>query len=218
MHKQDIHDLDPTRAPSVFDVDVLRIGRVYAEALFRAALKVNKVDEFQETFDQLFGNPLQQDPGQADIAPLLSSTLIPRGKREVMIQKAFGGRVDDTFVNFLLVLNKHERQNLIRPIAAMYRQVRDDYHKRVRVVVRSAVELTDPQRAQVRELAENHYHLQPVLVEVIDPDLIGGMQLQVGDRLIDLSVRARLDALRHQLIERSTHEIQRGRDRIGPAV
>jgi len=218
MHKKDVHDLDPTRAPSVFDVDVLRIARVYADALFRAARKVNKVDDLQEAFDQLFGNPLKQQPGQADIAPMLTSTLIPRGKREAMIRNAFGGRVDETFVNFLLVLNKHERLDMIRPIAAMYRQVRDDYHKRVRVVVRSAVALTDAQRDQVRELAEHRYHLQPVLVEVIDPDLIGGMQLQVGDRLVDLSVRARLDALRNQLIERSTHEIQRRRDRVGPAV
>lgn len=218
MHNRDIHDLDPTRAPSVFDVDVLRIGRVYADALFRAALKINQVDEYQEGFDSLVGNPLSQDPGPTDVGPLLTSSLIPRDKREEIINKAFAGKADETFVNFLLVLNKHGRLDLLRPIAAMYRQVRDEYHKRVRVVVRSAVELSEPQRAQVRELAEKRFHLQPVLVETIDPDLIGGMQIQVGDRLIDLSVRARLEQLRHQLIERSTHEIQRRRDRIGPAV
>jgi F-type H+-transporting ATPase subunit delta len=218
MHKRDVHDLDPTRAPSVFDVDVLRIARVYAAALFGAAEKVGKADEFQQTFDTLFGNPLKQEPGQADLGPLLTGSLVPRGRREEMIRKAFSGRVDDTFVNFLLVLNKHNRLDLIRPIAAMFRQVRDERLRRVRVVVRSAVPLSDKQREEVARLAQERFHLQPVLVETVDPDLLGGLQLQVGDRMVDLSVRSRLNALRQQMIERSTHEIQRRRDRVGPAV
>jgi len=218
MHKRDVHDLDPTRAPSVFDVDVLRIGRVYAEALYRAAEKSGKCEEFQQTFDTLFGNPLQQEPGQSDIEPLLTSSIIPRTKREGIIRKAFGGQVDPTFVNFLLVLNKHNRLDLIRPIAAMYRQVSDQHIRRVRVIVRSAVALTDSQRSEVARLAEERFQLQPVLVESVDPELLGGIQLQVGDRLVDLSVRSRLNTLRQQLIERSTHEIQRRRDRVGPAV
>jgi F0F1-type ATP synthase delta subunit len=119
MHK-DIHDLDPTRAPSVFDVDVLRVARVYAEAMLNAAKKTDKVDDYQEGFDTLVGNPLQE-PTQSDIGPLLTSTVISREKKEELIKKVFDPRADQTFVNFLLVLNKHNRLDILRPIAAMYR-------------------------------------------------------------------------------------------------
>ena len=52
-------------------------------------------------------------------------------------------------------------------------------------------------------------------VEVTDPSLIGGMQIQVGDTLYDLSLKTRLQNIKQQLLARSSHEIQRGRDRIG---
>jgi F-type H+-transporting ATPase subunit delta len=218
MHHKDIHDLDPTRAPSVFDVDALRIARVYAKALLEAAIPVNKVDEYQEAFDTLVGNPLVQAPTQSDIASLLTGGLIPIAKLEAALIAVFESKTDKLFLNFLLVLNKHGRLELLRPVAAQYRALRDEFHKRVRVLVKSASPLTDEQRAAVKTLAETRFHLNPVLVEVIDPDLLGGLRLQVGDRMLDLSVRGRLDALMKQMIERSTHEIQRRRDSLSPQV
>jgi F-type H+-transporting ATPase subunit delta len=215
MHR-DIHDLDPTRAPSVFDVDVLRIAKVYAHALLNVAIKNGHVDDYQEAFDTLVGNPLQE-PTQSDIGPLLTSTMISHERKEEIIKKVFDPRVDQTFVNFLLVLNKHDRLGLLRPIAAMYRQLRDEHHRRVRTLVRSAVALTDEQRQQVKEMVQNHFHQQAVLVEEIDPDLLGGLQLRIGDLMIDLSLRSRLFNIQQQMIERSKHEIQRRRDRVGSA-
>ncbi len=218
MAFKDIHDLDPTRAPSVFDVDVLRIARVYAHALLRAAIKANRIDEFQESFDSLIGNPLVQQESKSDVATLLTDGTIPRSKKDEVFRRVFEGKAEPLFLNFLLVLNKHNRLDILRPTAAMYRGLRDDHYKRVRVLVRSATPLTDDQRAKVRELAATQFQMQPVLVEQIDEELLGGMQVQVGDKLIDLSVRGRLETLKNQLIERGTHEIQRRRDRLGPAV
>jgi len=48
------HQLDPTTAPSLYDVDILRIARVYAKSLLQAAQKVDKVDLMQQHFDDLF--------------------------------------------------------------------------------------------------------------------------------------------------------------------
>lgn len=218
MHFKDIHDLDPTRAPSVFDVDVLRIARVYGQALLRAAVKANKVDEFQESFDSLVGNPLVQQPTQTDVASLLVHGFIPRSKKEEVFRKTFEGKAEPLFLNFLLVLNKHNRLDILRPTAAMYRELRDEHYQRVRVLVRSVAPLTDEQRNKIKQLAESKYKMQPVLVEQIDAELLGGMQVQVGDKLIDLSIRGRLDAIKNQLIERGTHEIQRRRDRLSTSV
>src|SRR5436190_13660706 len=215
MHKADAHDLDPTRAPSVFDIDVLRIARVYAAALLKAAESKGIVDELQQSFDTLVGDPLRQSEEPSDPAALMASGAIPKARKADVIEKLFRGKAEDLFVNFLLVLNEHNRLSILRPVAAMYRELRDEFHKRVRVLVRSAVPLSDPQRERVKTLAAEFFHLQPVLVEQIDAELLGGVQIQVGDRLVDLSIRSRLENIKQQLIARSSHEIQRRRDRVG---
>jgi F-type H+-transporting ATPase subunit delta len=216
MHKGEPSDLDPTRAPSVFDIDVLRIARVYAAALLKSAQPKGVVDALQESFDSLVGDPLRRSDDPADPAALMASGTIPKARKAEVIEKLFRGKAEDLFVDFLLVLNDHNRLNLIRPVAAMYRELRDELHRRVRVLVRSATPLADDQRERVKTLARDYYHLDPVLVEQVEPALLGGLQLQIGDRLVDLSVRSRLETLRQQLIERSSHEIQRRRDRVGP--
>jgi F-type H+-transporting ATPase subunit delta len=215
MHKADAQDLDPTRAPSVFDIDVLRLARVYAAALLKAAQPEGVIDEVQESFDTLVGNPLQQSEDASDPAALMASGAIPKARKAEVIEEVFRGKAEDLFVNFLLVLNDHNRLHILRPVAAMYRELRDEFHKRVRVLVRSAVPLSDEQRERVKKLAAEYFDLKPVLVEQVDPELLGGVQIQVRDQLVDLSVRSRLENIKQQLITRSSHEIQRRRDRVG---
>ena len=74
--------------------------------------------------------------------------------------------------------------------------------------------LTDEQREQVKALARDSYNLEPVLAEEVDPELIGGLLVQVGDHVYDATLRSRLESIKHQLIARSSHEIQRRRDRF----
>jgi F-type H+-transporting ATPase subunit delta len=214
MHKGQPTDLDPTIAPSVFDIDVLRIARVYAAALLKAAQKADKVDLMQEHFDRLFGTVIGTDE-PTSIRRLMTSGAIPRGRREQVITDAFKGRVDDLFLDFLLVLNKHDRLDLIRPVGAEYRELRDKLYNRVRFQVRSAVKLNDEEKDRIARRAAEYFKMEPVLVEIVDPTLIGGLQIQVGDTLYDLSLKTQLDKIKQQLLARSSHEIQRRRDRLG---
>jgi len=206
-------DLDPTIAPSVFDIDVLTIARVYATALLQTARKSDKVDLMQEHLDELFGTALSATE-PTSIRKLMTSGAIPRGRREQVITEAFKGRVDDVFLDFLLVLNKHDRLDLIRPIAAEYRELRDKLYNRVRFQVRTAVKLNDEQREKIAKQAGDYFKMDPVLVEIVDPSLIGGLQIQVGDTLYDLSLKTQLQKIKQQLLARSSHEIQRRRDRV----
>jgi F-type H+-transporting ATPase subunit delta len=183
--------------------------------LLKAAEPNGLVDQLQESFDTLVGDPLRRSDDANDPAALMASGAIPKSRKAAVIEDIFRGKTEDLFVNFLLVLNDHNRLAILRPVAAMYRELRDEYHKRVRVLVRSAVPLDDEQRERVKKLTADYFHLQPVLVEQVDPELLGGVQLQVGDQLVDLSIRSRLETIKQQLIERSSHEIQRRRDRVG---
>lgn len=215
MHKGEKTDLDPTIAPSVFDIDVLQIARVYAQALLAAAQKGDKVDLMQEHFDELFPTQVYDPSDPKNLGTLLRSGAIPRHRKEQVITDAFGGKVDELFLNFLLVLNKHDRLELVRPVAAEYRELRDKHYNRVRFQVRSAIKLSDEEKERIAARAAEYFNMKPVIVEIVDPDLIGGLQIQVGDTLYDLSLKTRLEQIKQQLLARSSHEIQRRRDRIG---
>ncbi len=214
MHKGEPQDLDPTVAPSVFDIDVLRLARVYAEALLTAAEKAGKADAIWDDFVSLVGNPLRHSESPTDPVALMTSSVVPRGRKEQVIRKALQGRTDDLFVNFLLVLNRHNRLDITRAVAAEYRGLLDERARRLRVQVRSAVPLTDEQRDKLRGMAHDRFGLEPVLVESVDPELLGGLRVQIGDRVLDATVRNRLESIKNQLITRSSYEIQRRRDRF----
>lgn len=208
MAKESASDLDPTQAGSVFDIDALRVARVYAEALFNAADKVGKIDLMWETFVALVEKPLRRTDSPTD--PMVALVVnVPRGQRETIIRKALTGRVDDLFLNFLFVLNHHDRLVIVRPVASVYRELMDERARKVRVQVTSAVPLTDGERDEVGTMVRQRFDLSPVLIETVDPAVLGGLRVQVGDRVIDATVRSRLDALKDQLLIRGSHALRR---------
>jgi F-type H+-transporting ATPase subunit delta len=204
MPKGVVPDLDPTRPPSVFDIDVLRVARVYAEALLNGAEKEGNVGDIWDQFAAL-----TRGAGDADPVALLTSTAIPRARRGEVIRMVFTGKVDDLLLNFLMVLHDHDRLGILRAIASVFHELMDERARRVQVRVSSAVPLTDPERQQVKDLARRRFELEPILIEAVDPGLLGGLRIQVGDQVIDATVRTRLESLKNQLLARSSHAIRR---------
>jgi F-type H+-transporting ATPase subunit delta len=85
------------------------------------------------------------------------------------------------------------------------------------VQVRTPASLTPPERDSLLQQLRNTLHQEPSLEESVDPALLGGMTVKVGDYVYDASVRTRLQEIRKQLIARSSYEIQSGRDRFSTA-
>ena len=193
------------------DVSARRIAKVYAETLLNAAQKQGQDQDVLEELGSLVRDVFEQDPR---LEVLLSSAAIGRHARREAIQKVFGGRANRLFVNFLQVLNDHERLDLLRPILTAATQLYDERHRRLRVIVSSAVPLPDDLRQRLEENIRTHFHLEPVLVPQIDPKLLGGLKVRIGDMQYDGSVLSRLETLRDQILARSSHEIQSRRDRF----
>jgi F-type H+-transporting ATPase subunit delta len=200
-------DLQPTTA----DVGAQRIARVYAEALLNAAEKQGRPDAVLEELESLVRDVFRADPG---FETFLSSGAIGRDQKAQVIQKVFGGRADEVFTNFLLVLNRHDRLDLLRPILAAARELRDQRAGRLRVHVRTAVPLDDGQGERLRQELRAAFHLEPLLETRVDPELLGGLVVRVGDWLYDASVRTQIETIKNQLIARGSHEIQSRRNRF----
>jgi F-type H+-transporting ATPase subunit delta len=192
------------------DVSALRIARVYAEALLRAADKQGQADAAREELDSLVDEVFAAD---GRIEALLASPAVPRPHKAEVVRRAFAG-AGALFLNFLLVLNEHGRLDLLRPIRAAYGELLDRRARRVHVYVRSAVPLGEEQRRRLEGELRDVFRFQPALEERVDPSLLGGLTVRVGDWLYDASLRTRLDNLQNQILARSTHAIQSGRDRF----
>lgn len=196
------------------DVTAQRVARVYAEALLNAAQKhdqaENVLDEYRSLIDEVFAaNP--------QVETLLSSAALGRTKRKGTLESVFEKRASPVFFNFLLVLNDHERLELLRPILVALQELYDERARRIRVHVHSAVPLPDDQQTRLAENVREAFGLEPILEAQIDPELLGGLKVRVGDWQFDGSLRTQLDTIRSEILERSSHEIQSRRDRFSTA-
>ncbi len=191
------------------DVGAERLARVYAEALLAAADATGQADAVIGDVDSLIDDVIRKD---ARLGALLAGAAVGRHSRRRVLEKAFAGVADSVFYKFLMVLNEHDRLELLRDIRAELHVIDDERHRRVRVHVFTAVPLPEDFGRRIAEAVRNHFGLEPVLVPHVDPSLLGGMKVRIGDKQFDATVRARLDNLRNQIIARSSYEIQSRRD------
>ena len=196
-------------APTVFDEKAGELARTYGEALLNAAQKEGQVDDLLDELDAVNSFVREKFP---TFAVMMGSPVRTAADKDRLIAQAFEGRTLPTTVHFLRVLNRHGRLELLGPILRAARETWERRQNRRPVTVRSAVPLTDAQADALRDRLAKSVGGTPVLRQEVDPGLIGGLVVQVGDDVYDASVRNRLEQLRQRLIEGKTHEIQSRRD------
>jgi F-type H+-transporting ATPase subunit delta len=196
------------------DVSTKRLATVYAEALLNAATAADRVALVLEEIDSLIDDVFKYD---ARLEALLAGAAVGRYARKDAIDRAFAGKASDTFHKFLLVLNDHDRLDMIRPIRRALHELHEERTRRLRVHVYSAIELSQDFQTRITSAVHDTFKLEPVLVLHVDKDLLGGLKLRIGDTVYDATIRTRINNLRNQLIERSSHEIQSRRDRLSSA-
>jgi len=182
-----------------------RLAKVYAEALIAAALKqpngVDAVVELGAELDDFVSGVLRKSP---DVASFLSSPAVGKRAKASALGAALPGNSSDLFRGMLAVLTKNSRLNLLTGIAAAYRQLLDDRAGRIRVKVTAAVALSEAQKAALVSTLAARLKQQPVLAVSVDPALIGGMIVQIGDRVIDTSIRTRINTLRTLMLDKGS--------------
>lgn len=193
------------------DVGAYRVGMVYGKALLAASEKAGNTDEVVAELDQII-DMLVQHP---KIDEAMASGMISNDDKVAMVERVFGGKVSTTFLNFLKVVAAHGRGGFLKAVRKAVRDLRDQRQGRVRVQVTTATAPDDDMLERIKNHLRGMLGGEPVLAQKVDPDLIGGLVFRVGDTVYDGSVVRQLAQIRSQMIDRSIHEIQRRRDRIG---
>jgi F-type H+-transporting ATPase subunit delta len=187
---------------TVFDDATRHVARIYAEALLAAADKRQQTTEVLEELEFLVHDLAARDPA---IRAYFAGAVIGRERKRDALRRAFEGKVNDLLYNFLLVLNDHNRLGILRAVAVALRDMYERRAGRMHVTVNAATPLADDQQERLRQELRDKFGREPILSVRVDPDLLGGLVVRVDDWVYDGSVRARLERIQNQLIERSSY-------------
>jgi F-type H+-transporting ATPase subunit delta len=171
------------------------LARVYAEALFGVAKDRGKLDVIQEQLGQ-FADALAST---RELSLFFFSPYFSSVEKRDGIAKAISG-AEPELVNFLELLAEKHRMPLIYRIRRNFDKLLADERKLLDVTVKSAIEL-DPQIVeQIGAEIEKQTGRQVELRSEVDEDILGGLVLQVGNMVLDASIRSRLERLRKEVV------------------
>ena len=189
---------------SVFDVDVERLARVYALAVLDAAGDAQ--DSVMEELGSLVTEVLDN---HADLDAIFGSALIALDEKLAMLDRLFANQLSGTTLSFLKVLAKHGRLGYLRAVARSAKTLWDERNSHVQLELQLAHELDDALHQEVVESLRITLGFNPVVTTRVNPDLIGGIVLRIGDKVYDASARTQLEKTRHSIVERAVENIQK---------
>jgi ATP synthase F1 delta subunit len=170
------------------------IARVYADALFEAAQDKDKLDEVHDELDQ-FAESMNESN---DMRVFFFSPYFSSEDKRKAIRETVSGESDE-FRNFCELLAEKHRMPAIFAIRRRFDELWTDAKKRLEVTVTSAIELDESVVEDVGKAIEKQTGREIDLEANVDPDILGGLVLRVGNRVLDASLRSKLEKLRKEV-------------------
>jgi F-type H+-transporting ATPase subunit delta len=168
--------------------------RIYADALFQAALEEGRLDKVREDLGD-FVAAIEAVP---ELEALLTNPEIDSGQRRAALEGVLEG-ADELVRNFVLLAAEKHRADQIGEIHREFERLVAQQERRLEVELTTAVELSDDEAKAILSQIEQAAGRTVEATRSVDPDLVGGFVLQAGSFRVDASVRGRLERLRHEL-------------------
>ena len=170
------------------------IASVYARSLFEDAQEQNKLDKVRDELGE-FADALNDS---RELQVFLFSPYFSTKEKSEGLDKAISG-ADDTTLNFLRLLIEKHRMPVIFRVRAEFDQLWEEENKLLPVTVTSAVELPKETVKQIGDRIAEQTDRKVDLQSKVDPDILGGIVVRVGNSVLDASIRNRLENFRKQV-------------------
>lgn len=172
------------------------VSKVYGDALMEAALEHQEVDALFDEAKALM-EVWKENP---ELAVLLDNPKVVKEEKLEVLERVFNNRISPDMLGFLTTAVEKGRHKEIPSILEYFIGQVKEVKKIGTAFVSSAVELSSAQKAQVRErlLATTSYE-EFELHYTVDPSLIGGMVIRIGDRVVDSSIKTQIYELQKEL-------------------
>lgn len=167
-------------------------GNNYSQALFMLAREENSVDEFYQGL-MIVKGIFDENP---EYLLFLSTPSISKSERTAALFEAFSGRINDHIISFLQLLCEHGKAESFDECVVEYERLREWASGTVEAVVKTAIELTEEQKSQLVLALNKRTGKNVTLKTVIQPDLLGGVQIELDGQFLDGSVKNNLKRAR----------------------
>ncbi len=196
------------RKSRAVNVGAQQVAAIYAKAFLGAAESLGQTDalvaELAAVSDSLGDFP--------QLEAVFASALVSPDEKSQLLERLYGSRLSGTLLDFLKVVARHGRLDVMSAINELVGKLYDELRGRVRVQLRTATPVDDGLSRSLTASLTKLLGGEPTLESEVDAELIGGLTLRVGDTVYDGSVARQLAQVREQMINRSVHEIQSRRD------
>jgi F-type H+-transporting ATPase subunit delta len=174
--------------------ELTTIARPYAEAAFRIAEDAKAFPAWSKMLSLL--SAVVSNP---TMATALDDPKLTAADKEAMLMKVCGDQLDGVGRNFVRVLVEADRYTLLPQIVTLYDGLRDAAEGVAKAEIATAFPLSEQELAELKASLEKHFGKKIEATVAVDPSLIGGARITVGDTVIDGSVQAKLQAMATQL-------------------
>lgn len=170
------------------------IAAVYARSLFEVAQERDAIDEVREQLGQ-FADALDDN---RDLEVFFFSPYFSTQEKERGLHAAIDG-AEPAMINFLELLIENHRMPFIFRIRREYETLWQEAHRLLPVEITSAIELEPSTIERISELIGKSANRTVEVKTTVDPEVLGGLVVRVGNAILDASVRNRLEQLRRQV-------------------
>ena len=165
------------------------IALKYAKGLFAAAKELGKIEEFGEQLRQL-KDLLEQMP---EVLTALQNPIYPPDlKMEILEEILKAVQVDPEVQRFLSLLVERRRIQFIKEIVAKYQELLDEELGIARGEVVAAYEMSEEERKELEDVLKDYLKKQVILTTKVEPEIIGGIKVQIGDLVFDGTIKTQL--------------------------
>ncbi len=174
------------------------VSKTYGEALFQLAVEKDMLDSFLDEM-VLIKQILKENP---EFGSLMNHPQVAKEEKAEVIKNVFEGKASEEIVGFLLIVISKDRYDEIDAIIEYFIEKAKLKKGIGTAVVSSAVELSDLQKQQILDkLLETTPYQQMEISYQINEDLIGGLVIRIGDRVVDSSIKTKLAEMQKDLMK-----------------
>ncbi len=164
--------------------EIATVARPYAEAIFKTALEANALSPVADALALIAAGARDEQMH----AVLSNPKVSPQQKKDLLAAVA-GNQLDARVKSLIALLVDNHREVLIGSIGEQFEDLKHAHERVLRARITSALPLSEPQRAEIVAALEKRYGKKIEAELDVDPQLLGGARVQVGDQVINASVR-----------------------------
>jgi len=194
---------------TVFDDESLHVGQVYAKALLAAAGTDSSIDQVVEELKAVVTDVLNKQPA---LDAIFANPRIDVASKVSMLDRMFASRISPTLLNFLKVVARRRRLGMLRSIEKSVGIMRDAATGRLQVLLTTAEPLDATSMESIRTSLSLKFNASVSVSNKVDPSILAGLVIRVGDVVYDGSVDGQLKNLRNATVAKAEQSI---RDRLG---